>query len=83
MNALGKTWHPGHFLCTLCGKHFGDEGFMRRMGRPTVGKTTTRNLPPCAIAARGPSWRASNSLLPCAIHMASRVLQLSSELLYS
>ena len=27
MRALDKTWHPEHFFCTLCGKHFGTEGF--------------------------------------------------------
>jgi paxillin len=27
MKALDKTWHPEHFFCTLCGKHFGNEGF--------------------------------------------------------
>ena len=27
MKALGKTWHVEHFFCTLCGKHFGPEGF--------------------------------------------------------
>ena len=27
MRALDKTWHPEHFFCTLCGKHFGPEGF--------------------------------------------------------
>ena len=33
MNALGKTWHPEHFFCTLCGKHFGDEGFHEKDGK--------------------------------------------------
>ena len=33
MRALGKTWHPEHFFCTLCGKHFGSEGFHEKDGR--------------------------------------------------
>ena len=33
MKALGKTWHVEHFFCTLCGKHFGPEGFHEKDGK--------------------------------------------------
>jgi len=33
MRALDKTWHPEHFFCTLCGKHFGPEGFHEKDGK--------------------------------------------------
>ena len=33
MRALERTWHPEHFFCTLCGKHFGPEGFHEKDGK--------------------------------------------------
>uniref|UniRef100_UPI0035900880 paxillin-like n=1 Tax=Myxine glutinosa TaxID=7769 RepID=UPI0035900880 len=34
VTALEKTWHPEHFLCAACGKHFGEEGFHEKEGKP-------------------------------------------------
>lgn len=31
--ALGKTWHPEHFVCARCGKPFGGKGFYEREGK--------------------------------------------------
>lgn len=34
VTALDQTWHPDHFVCTECGKAFGDNGFHERDGKP-------------------------------------------------
>jgi hypothetical protein len=34
ITALGKTWHPEHFVCARCGKPFGSEGYYERDGKP-------------------------------------------------
>ncbi|XP_070571983.1 paxillin-like [Ptychodera flava] len=33
VTALDKTWHPEHFFCAQCGRHFGDEGFHEKDGK--------------------------------------------------
>ncbi|KAK0416658.1 hypothetical protein QR680_012614 [Steinernema hermaphroditum] len=33
ISALGKTFHPEHFVCAECGHEFGDEGFHEKDGR--------------------------------------------------
>ena len=38
MNAVGKTYHPEHFLCEKCGKNFNNEGFLIEMGKPYCEK---------------------------------------------
>jgi len=38
VNALGKSWHPDHFICSFCSKSFGNEGFLVDSGRPYCGK---------------------------------------------
>jgi paxillin len=34
VNALGKHWHPDHFVCTYCGCGFGGGMFFEREGKP-------------------------------------------------
>eukprot|EP00033_Pygsuia_biforma_P003432 GCRY01003761.1.p1 GENE.GCRY01003761.1~~GCRY01003761.1.p1 ORF type:complete len:409 (-),score=112.73 GCRY01003761.1:288-1514(-) len=34
ITALGKTWHPNHFKCEICGKLLGAEVFYELNGRP-------------------------------------------------
>lgn len=34
ITALGKTWHPEHFLCTHCSQELGTRNFFERDGRP-------------------------------------------------
>ena len=34
VEALGSKWHPQHFVCAICGKPFGDSGFLQRDGKP-------------------------------------------------
>nr|XP_006811983.1 PREDICTED: paxillin-like isoform X2 [Saccoglossus kowalevskii] len=33
VTALDKTWHPEHFFCAQCGRHFADEGFHEKDGK--------------------------------------------------
>uniref|UniRef100_V9L321 Paxillin-like protein n=1 Tax=Callorhinchus milii TaxID=7868 RepID=V9L321_CALMI len=34
VTALGRTWHPEHFVCSHCGQEIGTKGFYERDGRP-------------------------------------------------
>ena len=34
VNAVGKAYHPEHFLCESCGKNFNNEGFLIEIGKP-------------------------------------------------
>jgi hypothetical protein len=34
VSALGKVWHPEHFLCTACKRPFDDAGYVIHRGRP-------------------------------------------------
>ncbi|XP_065678368.1 LIM domain-binding protein 3 isoform X8 [Hydra vulgaris] len=34
INALGKSWHPDHFVCSFCSRSFGNDGFLVDSGRP-------------------------------------------------
>ncbi|XP_073971878.1 leupaxin-like isoform X2 [Rhodnius prolixus] len=34
ITALGKTWHPEHFVCTHCNQELGTRNFFERDGRP-------------------------------------------------
>jgi paxillin len=32
INAMGRQFHPEHFVCAECGKSFGDDGFHEKNG---------------------------------------------------
>ncbi|CAH3031464.1 hypothetical protein pdam_00012186 [Pocillopora damicornis] len=34
VQAVGKTFHPEHFICSHCGKQIGSEGFNVDRGKP-------------------------------------------------
>lgn len=38
INALGKSWHPDHFVCSFCNRGFGNEGFLVDSGKPYCEK---------------------------------------------
>jgi len=38
INALGKSWHPDHFICTFCSRNFGSDGFLVDSGKPYCEK---------------------------------------------
>ena len=47
--ALGKVWHPEHFVCAECDQEIGTKTFFERDGKPYCEKDY-HNLfsPPCA-----------------------------------
>ncbi|CAG8605591.1 10186_t:CDS:2 [Paraglomus occultum] len=46
INALGKSWHPGHFFCRECGDPFGPAGFMVHDGFPYCEKDWSEKFAP-------------------------------------
>lgn len=34
IEALGRSWHPEHFVCTTCGKAFAQESYFQHEGKP-------------------------------------------------
>ncbi|XP_066934187.1 LIM domain-binding protein 3-like isoform X5 [Clytia hemisphaerica] len=38
INALGKSWHPDHFVCTFCNRGFGTDGYLVDSGKPYCEK---------------------------------------------
>ncbi|CAG8586164.1 1330_t:CDS:2, partial [Paraglomus brasilianum] len=46
INALGKSWHPGHFFCRECGDPFGSAGFMVHDGFPYCEKDWSEKFAP-------------------------------------
>ncbi|KAK0416659.1 hypothetical protein QR680_012614 [Steinernema hermaphroditum] len=44
ISALGKTFHPEHFVCAECGHEFGDEGFHEK-ARPLPHKPPVYSTP--------------------------------------
>ncbi|KAK9881781.1 hypothetical protein WA026_017299 [Henosepilachna vigintioctopunctata] len=62
VTALEKTWHMEHFFCAQCGKQFGEDGFMRRKGSPTVGRITSICLPQNAELVTVLSWTTTFQL---------------------
>jgi hypothetical protein len=49
--ALGKHWHPDHFVCTVCGVGFPDGSFYNFEGKPYCVKHQNRGkeLPTCGM----------------------------------
>ncbi|CAG8605244.1 10611_t:CDS:2, partial [Ambispora leptoticha] len=46
INALGKSWHNGHFFCRECGEPFADGGFMVNDGFPYCKKDWVKLFAP-------------------------------------
>ena len=58
VTALGKTWHPEHFVCTTCKKPFGKDAFVKHRGRPYHERCYLERFAPrcdvCGASIRGP-----------------------------
>ena len=58
VTALGKKWHPEHFVCTACKKPFGKHGFVKHRGRPYHERCYLERFAPrcdvCGESIRGP-----------------------------
>ena len=67
VTAMGRTWHPEHFVCTHCQEEIGSRNFFEREGLPYC-ETDYHNLfsPRCHYC-NGPILDVS----PCCVHMCS------------
>ncbi|XP_017777654.1 PREDICTED: transforming growth factor beta-1-induced transcript 1 protein-like [Nicrophorus vespilloides] len=48
INALGKTYHPDHFVCGKCNKPITESPFHQRDGKPLCDADFTESCPKCA-----------------------------------
>ncbi|NXG48659.1 LPXN protein, partial [Psilopogon haemacephalus] len=52
--ALGKTWHPEHFTCTLCGEKLGSQPFFERDGQAYCEEDYQQAFAPRCAYCAGP-----------------------------
>lgn len=62
VTAMGKTWHPEHFVCTHCQEEIGSRNFFERDGQPYCEKDYHNLFSPRCYYCNGPildvsSWR--------------------------
>ncbi|KAK7888938.1 hypothetical protein WMY93_024498 [Mugilogobius chulae] len=54
ITALGETWHPEHFVCSVCKAELCTTGFYEREGRPYCGKDYHEQFSPRCAYCKGP-----------------------------
>lgn len=54
MTAMGKTWHPEHFVCTHCQEEIGSRNFFERDGQPYCEKDYHSLFSPRCYYCNGP-----------------------------
>lgn len=54
MTAMGKTWHPEHFVCTHCQEEIGSRNFFERDGQPYCEKDYHNLFSPRCYYCNGP-----------------------------
>lgn len=73
VTAMGKTWHPEHFVCTHCQEEIGSRNFFERDGQPYCEKDYHSLFSPRCYYCNGPildvsSWpqraAAARRLIP-------------------
>lgn len=76
VTAMGKTWHPEHFVCTHCQEEIGSRNFFERDGQPYCEKDYHNlfsprcyycngpilDVSPCGMAGGQLHWHISSSL---------------------
>lgn len=63
VTAMGRTWHPEHFVCTHCQEEIGSRNFFEREGQPYC-ETDYHNLfSPRCYYCNGPILDVSHSCL--------------------
>jgi len=70
VNAIGRRWHPEHFVCTICGSSFSDGKYFEKDGKPYCDKdykTKFLNCRSCgqpitgeAVTALGAMWHSEH-----------------------
>ena len=68
VTAMGRTWHPEHFVCTHCQEEIGSRNFFEREGRPYCEQDYHKLFSPRCYYCNGPilDVRAHQSLPPSA-----------------
>lgn len=54
VTAMGKTWHPEHFVCTHCQEEIGSRNFFEREGQPYCEKDYHNLFSPRCYYCNGP-----------------------------
>uniref|UniRef100_A0A6I8SAE6 Paxillin n=1 Tax=Xenopus tropicalis TaxID=8364 RepID=A0A6I8SAE6_XENTR len=54
VTAMGKTWHPEHFVCTHCQEEIGSRNFFERDGQPYCEKDYHNLFSPRCFYCNGP-----------------------------
>ncbi|XP_047285193.1 paxillin isoform X5 [Homo sapiens] len=54
VTAMGKTWHPEHFVCTHCQEEIGSRNFFERDGQPYCEKDYHNLFSPRCYYCNGP-----------------------------
>ncbi|XP_029005103.1 leupaxin isoform X2 [Betta splendens] len=54
ITALGKVWHPEHFVCAVCKMELSTAGFFEREGRPYCHKDYHQLFSPRCAYCKGP-----------------------------
>lgn len=70
VTAMGKTWHPEHFVCTHCQEEIGSRNFFERDGQPYCEKDYHNLFSPRCYYCNGPildvsSWLGLRALARC------------------
>lgn len=61
VTAMGKTWHPEHFVCTHCQEEIGSRNFFERDGQPYCEKDYHNLFSPRCYYCNGPILDVSSS----------------------
>lgn len=61
VTAMGRTWHPEHFVCTHCQEEIGSKNFFERDGQPYCEKDYHNLFSPRCQYCNGPILDVSNA----------------------
>ncbi len=54
VTAMGRTWHPEHFVCTHCQEEIGSRNFFEREGQPYCERDYHHLFSPRCYYCNGP-----------------------------
>uniref|UniRef100_A0A3B4AR78 LIM zinc-binding domain-containing protein n=1 Tax=Periophthalmus magnuspinnatus TaxID=409849 RepID=A0A3B4AR78_9GOBI len=63
ITALGETWHPEHFVCSVCKMELCTTGFFEREGRPYCAKDYHDEFAPRCAYCKGPILQVGQNIL--------------------
>ncbi|MED6257539.1 hypothetical protein ATANTOWER_026372, partial [Ataeniobius toweri] len=68
VTAMGRTWHPEHFVCTHCQEEIGSRNFFERDGLPYCEKDYHNLFSPRCHYCNGPILDVSNAYTQASTH---------------